>query len=399
MKTTLPYCLIILFILSCCGKSDNRVYLESVNAIAQTDGRRALSMLDSVKDRDYNTSDRAFYDLLTVKARDNANLTHPNDSLIKRIIMFYGDNGSDRYAEALYYGGRVYSDLGDHLTALKYYQKSLDRLPDDKDPDGLRRNVLRRLARLLIEKRLYSQAVPYLDEVIKIDKIENDGSNLPFDYELLGQAYANQKDYDNAEFYIKQALDAEKNSGKDNVAYFNSLLAGIKLYKGENDTALTLIRDYIDDVPADVKPSVGAEASEIYYKNNMFDTAYYYARKIVEDSRLENKRAGYRMLMKPEIQNLIPRDTLLSYYKEYNMIMEDYIDDVQDVLIQNSRYNYEQHEREYKEAKDSQDDLMAWVLILGIVLFMCVLPLWVFWGYAKTGMWLRLENLKNILTS
>ena len=357
--------------MSCCGKTDNRAHLDSINAIAETDGRLALSMLDSVKGRDYNTTDEIYYDFLMVKARDNANVVHTNDSLIKRVIVFYGDNGSERYAEALYYGGRVYEDLGDYPASLKYYHKALDKLPDDKDPGGLRRNVLRRQARLLIEKRLYSQAVPYIDEVIKFDESEDDNMNLPFDYELLVQAYLNQKDYEKAEFYIERALDAGKNSGKENVAYFNSLLAGIKLNRGETDTALILIRGNIDDVPADFKPAVLAQASVIYYKNNIFDTAYYYAREIVGDRRIENKRAAYRMLMKPEIQNLIPHDTLLSYYKEYNMILEDYVDDVQDVLIQNSKYNYELHEREFKEAKDSQKDLMALVLIMGFVLLMC----------------------------
>ncbi|MDE6074010.1 MAG: tetratricopeptide repeat protein, partial [Muribaculaceae bacterium] len=188
MKTTLPYCLIILLILSCCGKTDNRAHLDSINAIAETDGRLALSMLDSVKGRDYNTTDEIYYDFLMVKARDNANVVHTNDSLIKRVIVFYGDNGSERYAEALYYGGRVYEDLGDYPASLKYYHKALDKLPDDKDPGGLRRNVLRRQARLLIEKRLYSQAVPYIDEVIKFDESEDDNMNLPFDYELLVQA-------------------------------------------------------------------------------------------------------------------------------------------------------------------------------------------------------------------
>lgn len=363
--------------MSCCGKSDNRVALESIEAIAETDGQRAMSMLDSVKDRDYSTRDRAYYDFLTVKTHDKAGVIHSNDSMIKRVIVFYGDNGSDKYAEALYYGGRVFSDLGDYPASLKYYQKALGKLPKDRDPDGLRRSVLRQLAKLMIEKRLYSQASVYLEEVIKIDEKEGDCTNLPFDYVLLEQAYFNQKDYEKAEFYIKKALEAGEIAGKDNVAYFNSLLACIKSHKGEPDTALTLIRDNIDDVPTDLKPCVEANASEIYYKNDIFDTAYYYARRIVEDNRLENKLAGYRMLMRPEIQNLVPHDTLLSYYKKYNMILEEYFDDVDDILIQNSRINYEQSEREFKEAESSRDDLMAWVMILGIVLLMFVTFVWI----------------------
>lgn len=65
-------------------------------------------------------SDRARFSLLRVKAADKAYVRHTSDSLIRTALAYYENHtGSEHYPEALYYGGRVYSDLGDSPTALQ----------------------------------------------------------------------------------------------------------------------------------------------------------------------------------------------------------------------------------------------------------------------------------------
>ena len=62
-----------------------------------------------------------------MKIADKNYVTHTSDSLILRVIDHEESHkGDGRYAEALYYGGRVYSDLGDYPTSLKYFQQSLE---------------------------------------------------------------------------------------------------------------------------------------------------------------------------------------------------------------------------------------------------------------------------------
>lgn len=370
MKTTLPYCIIFLLILSCCGEMRNRAHLDAINSIAETDGRLALSMLDSVKDRDYSTSDRVYYDLLTVKSRDKAYIDHENDSLIKRVIAYYEATEGDKYAEALYYGGRVYSDLGDYPTSLRYYQRALDELPADARNLHVRGNVISQLGRLLIEMRLFSQAVPYLEEVIEIDKIEGDSFNLAFDYELLELDYFNQKDYEKAEFYIKKALSVGKNLDRKYKNVFLVEYAEILSKLGQNDLALQVIRSIVYDNIKEVSSFEKISASNVYYNNNIFDTAYYYAREILRSNNLGNKRGAYLMLLKPEIRQLIPIDTLLFYYKDYNKVVEEYFNrhDSQQVLMQTSMYNYELHERESQRAKKSRQLMFNCLLVSVIVI-------------------------------
>ncbi|MBD5378502.1 MAG: tetratricopeptide repeat protein [Bacteroides sp.] len=375
MKTVFPYSIIILLLLSCCGKSDNRLRLESINAIAETDGRQALAMLDSVKDLDYSKKERAYFNLLTIKSRDKAYIDHQNDSLIKEVLEYYEKNEGEDYAEALYYGGRVYSDLGNYPTSLEYFHRALDELPDDDGDHRLIGHVVSQLGRLLIELRLYNQAIPYLEKSIEYDELDRDSFNLAFDYDLIKTAYLGEKNYEIAEEFVRKACEVGCNLPKENKIYFKSGLAEVKMHRGENDSALMFIRKIIDRISTDNEPYIWADASQIYYKNGIYDTAYIYAKKIVQDERLPNKRIGYYMLMRPEIKTRIPVDTLIFYYDNFAKYIEDYLNchDSQQALMQTSMYNYELHERESKEAKSSRDRILKILVCLLIITLVFVI--------------------------
>ena len=372
MKTVVPYCIIILLLLSCCGKSDNRLGLESINAIAETDGRQALVMLDSVKDLDYSKKERAYFNLLTIKSRDKAYIDHQNDSLIKEVLEYYEKNEGEDYAEALYYGGRVYSDLGNYPTSLNYFHRALDELPDNDANRRLRGQVVSQLGRLLIELRLYSQAIPYLEKSIEYDKLDRDSFSLAFDYDLIKTAYLGTKDYEKAEVCTKKSILYGSNLLHEDKIYFKSCLADVKKNKGENDTALILIREIKDRISTEHEPYIWADASMIYYKNNLYDTAYIFAKKIINDHRQACKNIAYFILLKPEIKKLIPVDSLLIYYRDYESYINEYLNrhDSQQALMQTSMYNYELHERESKEVMQARNKMMRLLVVSLIVILL-----------------------------
>ena len=65
-----------------------------------------------------------------IKAADKAYIAHASDTGILRVVDYYRAHpDSTLYAESLYYAGRVYSDLGDSPTALKYFQTSVSSCP------------------------------------------------------------------------------------------------------------------------------------------------------------------------------------------------------------------------------------------------------------------------------
>ncbi|MDE7369302.1 MAG: hypothetical protein K2N08_05955, partial [Muribaculaceae bacterium] len=379
MKSTIIYSLFLLLLLSGCGKSDSRLYLESINTVIETDPRLAISKLDSIKDREFNNSDRAYFNLLTIKSHDKAYIKHKNDSLIKEVLAFYENNQGADFAEALYYGGRVYSDIGNYPTSLNYFHRALDELPDNDANRRLRGQVVSQLGRLLIELRLYSQAIPYLEKSIEYDKLDQDSFSLAFDYELLSGCYLGKKEYTKAEECINRAISIGTNLGNENLFTLKNRYADVKLKKGESDSALILFRVLIDSIPKDSEPYFWADASQVYYKNGIYDTAYIYAKKIINDHRQACKNIAYFILLKPEIKKLIPVDSLLIYYRDYESYINEYLNrhDSEQALIQTSMYNYELHERESKEAKSSRDRILKMmVLLLIITLIFIILTLY-----------------------
>lgn len=190
-----------------CSGPDRR--LAHAADIVDTIPRQALEILDTVDPSSLSTSDRHLRNLLIVKARDKAYLRHISDSLILDALDYYNNHGSKQLrAEALYYAGRVYSDLGDFPTALGYFQDALELLPDNKENLNLRGNVASQTGRLLNTLRLYSEAIPYVEESLRISRIEGDPYNIAYDAQLLGTIHMHLNDLDKAEKLFTDACVA-----------------------------------------------------------------------------------------------------------------------------------------------------------------------------------------------
>ena len=156
-----------------CGSSGgySDVFAEAEKRISEHPDS-ATSYLDSLAadtawTKDMRESHRARFSLLRVKAADKAYVRHTSDSLIRTALAYYGNHtDSEHYPEALYYCGRVYSDLGDLPTALRYFQTALDAVPNNDENRKLRCHILSQTGRLLNSLRLYDKAIPYIEEVI-----------------------------------------------------------------------------------------------------------------------------------------------------------------------------------------------------------------------------------------
>ena len=127
--------IILLAISAGCGKQNAiREKLEYVNKMTETNPDAALACLDSMRNEEMSEADRIFYDFLSIKGSDKAYIDHKSDSLFLNVLNYYSKHSRDKlYPEVLYYGGRVYSDLGDFPTALSFFQDALDIIPDKKE--------------------------------------------------------------------------------------------------------------------------------------------------------------------------------------------------------------------------------------------------------------------------
>ena len=136
-------CTYILFSGCSGGYVTHDKYLDDIVGMVSDSPREALSKLDSIDAGTLSDRDRHFYDFLTIKARDKAYIVHDSDSLILTLIDYYSHHQEEGlYPEALYYGGRVYSDLGDSPTALRYFHDALDCISEDNESIDLKSAIL-----------------------------------------------------------------------------------------------------------------------------------------------------------------------------------------------------------------------------------------------------------------
>ena len=369
---------------ACSKKSPVDAKFEEINMLCDTDSRLAMSMLDSIDYGVLSTAERHRYDLLSIKSRDKAYVRHTSDSLILDVVEYYdGHRKSGLYPEALYYGGRVYSDIGDLPTALSYFQKTIDVTPDDKEHRRFKRNVMDQTGRLLQSLRLDSAAIRYLEKsLILNDILKEKDSRVAFTHVLLGSSYQNIHDIRNARLHIDKAITHSSDLSAQRQASILINLADILAYEGKLDSALAVIRPLPFSVDSLALSQCLSLASEIYRDAGILDTAYMYARQLTKLKDPRNKRTGYKVIFSEKLRNQVPKDTLIALISEYKSTIEEYMDnhEGENAIVQNTKYNYSQHQRQRERAieekleveKDRNIILIvcsAIILILIVVIF------------------------------
>ncbi len=331
-----------------CKSSTHDARLDRIDSLAGHRPEEALELLSQFPADDLSSSDRHFRDFLEVKVADKAYIPHTSDSLILSVLDYYSKHDDQGlYPEVLYYCGRVYSDLGDLPTALHYFERSLDELPDDADP-YLRRRIVSQTGRLLNNLRLYDQALPYLEESLRLSETECDSDMIHYDYQLLGSLCANKGQYDKAETYLRKALEIARQYGDAELALMEADYADFLNNRGQTDLARKYIYSVTERAYNSDKDYCRAVAADVYYKAGKYDSAYYYAHSNLTSTNQSYRITSLRILLKPELRPFSSEDTLKNYVPQYLSAMEQNYNqhDSEAVMMQNAKYNYTFHERE-----------------------------------------------------
>lgn len=364
----------IIFLTACCdGVSDRR--LLDVAEIVSDHPEEAMKSLDSIDTDKLSEADRNFYDLMIIKARDKAYIDHTSDSLILKVIDYATAHNCDYLAEAMYYGGRVYSDMGDRPAALDYFQNALELLPPDTDKLYFKSCVLSQTGRLLQSLRLFDEAIPYIESAIEIERQNNDSLGLVYDLQLLGATCLRAAKYDAAEKYIKESIIAAEGMDEEHIATSRMYLAAIKYGEDDLDSARILIRDLEYKVDPMSRNNVLGYAAFIYYESEDFDSTYINAYKLVKSKDKNNKVLGYKMLLKDELRNYSHPDTLIKYVQEYYELLYSYYkeNESEAVINRHNLYNYKLHERQREKAEESNARLTYGVYGISLLLLLLVI--------------------------
>lgn len=392
-----------LLLLSACG-NPYRIELDRINSLSEMDPKAALTALDSLPAVNLSENDRQYYSLIKVKCVDKAYADHTSDTIIKSVIEYYKTlDDKSKYREALFYGGRVYQDLGDFNSAIKFYQQAVDLIPRDNNKSNLRirGNVLGQMARLSKQIRLYDKAKDHLTEAIEIDQVLNDSMNLMYDMEQLGHIYLHQKLYARSDSAYKMAISIAESKFTDNVLPALMYYANLKKYEGKIDSALMIIRGIPESISDDYKKTALAYAAGIYFNANIPDTAALYALELTKFKNNPNLKKAYYILSNPRLKNVVSSDSISTYIERYQNETEKYMqtNGARAALIQNSFYNYQTHEREKIKALRLKNKIL---IIAATTIFALAVMTILFLGMAirKKKQYIRLteslEKIKNL---
>ncbi|MDE6096918.1 MAG: hypothetical protein K2G52_12120 [Muribaculaceae bacterium] len=278
---------------------------------------------------------------------------------------------SPRYVEALYYAGRVYSDIGDSRTALKYLHPAIDLVRRSDSNTPLRILILSQAAWRLSRIRLYDEAIPYLEEIISLENKEKDSVGLSNDLLMLGCIYMNEENLELAEKNFRMAKVYAMGRDEGQVSMADVSLSAIQHVKGNNREALGIIRSVLqkDTIP---DPNFALSwAGRIYAECGLLDSAYMYADKLVHSDSPAHKRSGYEILLSDRMQGQIPSDSLLSYLYAYRDVLEDFYESnsAEMAVEQQANYNYNVHKRERENAESATERWKGYCYFFGFVAF------------------------------
>lgn len=407
--TSLPKysCILLLVVLllstACTRHYDER--LEALNSVTDTAPDSALAALMRIDTLKLSERDANYHRFLGIKLRDKAYISHSSDTTILRVLDYSYSHDKDLYPEALYYGGRVYSDLGDYPTALRYFQDALDLLPEESSQLKLRGNVLSQTARLLNELRLYSQAAEYLTQTVEIDSILKDSLNIMYDTQLLGAVYLHSDQSQQAEKLFSKSLELAREFSSPDTVLMRMYLATAKYNLQDIDSSKYYISPLVKLKQSEFYPNVLEYASFIYKNSDEQDSAFIFAKELISFSNPLYKRAGFEILLSPEYSPKLAKDTVLEYSKTYQRLIENYLNnhDSQEALMQDAMYNYRQHDLKRIAAEQYSKRLSQWInSIIIVILLLTIVLLYLQYSNKRNQLQLRqaldkIQTLKSLI--
>lgn len=355
-----------------CGHSARNERLTEVAEQISDTAQYAKELLERIDRESLSTPDRHFYDFLSLKINDKNYVLHTSDSLYLSIKDYYSHHkNNDLYPEVLYYGGRVYSDLGDYPTALKYFQDALDALPDNTDNLDLKSRILSQTGRLLNQLRLYTEAEGYIEKVVQINRKVNKPELLMYNLQLLGSINMNLQNFTLAKKHYKEAYEISKTISPVQEARAKMYLAEVEKQLGNIHAASLLISGVPEAVKPIVQDQANAYACDIYYTAGKLDSAYLYCRKLIDKPSASNRKTAFNIILSPEMLHFIPNDSLSWYVAEYLQCITEYVrkSDSSQAEMQVSAFNYSSKQREIEKLEEKHNKMMVW-LLSGIILLL-----------------------------
>lgn len=388
MRLTILGLIIILpFYLCSC---DNRPYprtLQIADSLIETSPDSALSLLEQLKDSiDQEPEEtQIYYKLLSVKVQDKTYTTHTSDSTIRQVLRYYRKKEDKKHLpEALYYAGRVCTDLGDATQALEYFQKAIEKSEGSTDYRLINR-IYSQMGTLYLYQDVYDKAPEMFRKAYQYSVLAKDSIGLVYDLRDIGRSFSVQENIDSAIYYYKEADKlAESIDNQELRSMVNGELSGYytKLRRyDEAHKSMQIAFTRLENPSIDARYCIAAS----YYKSiNKIDSATFYYSKILNNNSLLHKQIAYQDLAYIARQNG-ELEKALDYFDKYLICADSLqkITQTESVRKTNALYNYQLRQKENKKLRLQTKRQMELIFFLATSLTFAVISLFAYRQYRQ----------------
>ena len=264
--------LLLLFLFSCTSQKENQLLLHADSLMAEYPDS-ALIFLESIPfPQKLSRADRALYALLLTQARYKNYITLDDDSLIKVAVDYYGKKKSLRAAQAHYYWGAAYRDMGNVPFAVEEYLKAIELMPEKDDFLAM---IYDNLAECYLEEDLYDVAMEAYKKAYQI--LHKDKEHAYYPLRGMAHVFLVQNQLDSALCYFQKAYDCvlvTQDSSQLPILYND--FAIVYKQKKEYVRANEYISKVISMLKSDELDKVYRHKGEIMFALNQPDSARYY---------------------------------------------------------------------------------------------------------------------------
>ena len=402
---------------SCGSQPQYPAVLETADSLAYVNPDSAVALLRSVE-AEMTISQpavRHFYDLMTLKAQDKADLPLTSDSLILDILQYY-ENGGDpnKLPEAYYYAGRVYRELGDAPQAIDYFQKaqtSLDELDLRKLPaanakryEKLKGTILAQKGYLLRNQHLYKEAIESFKHAYKADSLACDTMGMFLCLKDIGGVLSAARDIELAIDYFDMAAQL---AGEYNDSINLDLLLAQKcqclIWLKKFDEVAEYLQSYPPRITRSNFQFMCNMYGEYYWKIGESEKAVPYFKKLYETGSVPARWNASLWFSDYEMKRGNAK-AALRYMAEFSNLELEVrkLREEEVVALTNSLYNYnlrEQENQRLKAQQESQKQRLWAVTFIAIVLAFALFFLFRYMRIRQQYLNSRNEHLRFLLAS
>lgn len=325
-KVSLLVILIAVLGLSACGTDSVNRELDEICIIADKEPARAHAMLDSMRNniKSLSKEDKNYMRLLQIKCDDKMHISHTSDSVILEIIGHYRNSRNKRLVmTALYYGGRVYRDMGDSPRALRYLQQALE-VAEVLDAEDMESLICSQIGQLYTEQRLYDLAQNAFEEAVRHSLVQCDSISAVMDMSAIGHIYICRGQYDEAIAELRDALGVARSIGDSTcVGDCYRQLSAVYMWNGNYATGLAML----DSVPKEDKHYYNNTRASLlalyHWGQDNRDSLIAYSNYLIGHGSLSQQMTSHARLAWIAIQDSLPR-VAIPHLDAYILLRDSY---------------------------------------------------------------------------